>query len=128
MAQTITVNVNASVSGGTTGVPPFSLSPAALSAVTLSGTGSAMGLQIVGTSAENLAVGDVDLTSGGHLIIRNVDATNYVQLGRDNTGFVATARLRVGDPYQYFFIEPGITPQMKANTSPCKVEFYLWQA
>lgn len=124
MANTISVGVSVNLQGAF----PFSLPQPSIAAITLSGTGMAAGFQAVGTAAENLDIGDVDLTNGGHLVMRNLDATNYVQFGKDSTGFVAVTRLPVSGFYQYVFIDPGVTPQLKANTASCKVEFYLWQA
>lgn len=82
--------------------------------------GAAGGVQNIGTTEESLSAGD--LTTKGWLFIRNLDATNYVQLGF-STG-VYGCRLEAGEPAT-FRTEPAATIYLKANTAACNVQ-YLW--
>jgi len=73
-------------------------------------------VQIIGTSAEALDVGDVSTI--GYVLIKNLDSTNFVELALDSG--VSTqkfAKLRAGD----FAVFPASTATIyaKADTSPC---------
>lgn len=74
---------------------------------------SAGGVQIVGTSAEALNLGDV--SSVGPMVLINLDATNYVEFGIDSSGFVPIGRIEPGEAAMY---QPssGTTPYVRANT------------
>ena len=79
---------------------------------------SAGGVQIVGTSAETLNLGDV--SSVGPMVLVNLDATNYVEFGIDSTGFVPIGRIDPGEAAVY---RPsvGTTPYVRANTADVKI-------
>ena len=85
-------------------------------------SGAASGVQSIGTSAENIAVGDV--STAGYLFIKNLDATNYVDIGKDNTGFVAVGKLKAGEMC-CFRVAGSTTIQLKADTAACKVQYLL---
>ena len=85
-------------------------------------SGAASGVQSVGTSAENIAGGDV--STPGYLFLKNIDGTNYVDVGVDNTGFVAMAKLKAGEQ-ACFRVAGSTTIQLKANTATCKVQYLL---
>ena len=82
--------------------------------------GAASGVQEIGTSEETLSSGD--LTNKGWLFLRNIDDTNYVQLGFA-TG-VYGARLEPAE-VAIFRTEPAATVYLKADTAACNVQ-YLW--
>jgi len=90
--------------------------------VTQSAEGAASGVQAVGTSAENIAGGDV--TTPGYLHLKNLDSTNYVEFGKDNTGFVAVGKLEAGEE-AVFRVADSSTIQLKANTASCNVAYLL---
>jgi hypothetical protein len=72
-----------------------------------------------------LAVGDVGTL--GLFMIRNLDSTNYVQIGKKVAGAMeASIRLRPGIP-MVIQSEPGITWTAKANTAACKVLIKIWE-
>lgn len=80
-------------------------------------------VQAVGTSYEAMLFGDVG--TPGWLFIRNIDDTNYVSLSVD--GVTEFARLNPGEPWMSLRLGPGVTtPQLKANTLACKVEYKLF--
>lgn len=77
----------------------------------------------VGTSEEDLSVGDVGTL--GVLCLRNLDSANYVQWGPKSAGsMVAVGRLKAGE-VAYIRLEPGITLRWVANTAACKVQVML---
>ena len=76
-------------------------------------------VQAVGTSAENLDVGDVSAV--GPLIIKNLDATNFVQIGYDDTGFVALFDLLPGESCLLPRPSSGVTLQVKADTGAVNI-------
>lgn len=82
--------------------------------------GCAEGVQAIGTSEETLSTGD--LSTYGWLFLRNLDDTNYVQLGF-STG-VYGCRLEAGE-CAMFRTEPAADMYLKANTAACDVQ-YRW--
>ena len=78
----------------------------------------------VGTSEENLAVGDVSVL--GWIFLRNLDTTNYVEWGASaTTPTLATiGRLEAGE-VAAFRMEPGVTLRWKADTATVKVKVLL---
>lgn len=76
-------------------------------------------VQAVGTSSETLQLGDV--TTLGYLMIKNLDATNYVEVASD-TGFGAStivSKLLAGDII--LLKAPVATLYVKANTAACNI-------
>ncbi len=115
MADEITITmrigcINGSYNPGTLSVSGATFDQAAV--------GASEGVQNIGTSEETLSVGD--MTTYGWLYIRNLDATNYVQLGF-STG-VYGCRLEASEPAM-FRVEPAGTVYLKANTAACDVQF-----
>jgi len=75
---------------------------------------------IVGTSEEALTVGDISTL--GRIYFKNLDSTNYVDIGPDSGGsMVGCIRLKPGEEH-WFRSKPGITWKGQANTAACKVE------
>ena len=90
--------------------------------VTQTAEGISSGVQTVGTSAENITTGDI--TTPGYLHLKNLDTTNYVEFGADNTGFVAVGKLKAGEE-AVFRVAASTTIQLKADTASCNVAFQL---
>lgn len=61
------------------------------------------------------------LTAARWILIKNVDAANYVDIGPDSTGLVALARLKAGESMQ-FPIKPSVTLKALANTASVIIE------
>lgn len=80
------------------------------------------GVQIIGTAEESFTKGDVGTI--GYLACRNLDATNFIQLGA-TTG-VYSIKLLAGEgcvvPWK------ASTTYVKADTASCEVEFLLVEA
>jgi len=86
--------------------------------------GPTPGYVTIGTTEESFAF--PELSTLGFLIMRNLDATNYVQWGFA-TG-VYGGRMRAGEPAGPFRLEPGATLYLKANTAACKVLLYALES
>jgi hypothetical protein len=87
--------------------------------ITQTGVGAHCPVVSVGTSEEDLTVGDISTL--GWLTLQNLDATNYVQWGPKSGGaMVAVGRLKPGE-IAHLRLEPGITLRWIANTGACKV-------
>ena len=56
--------------------------------------------------------------------MKNLDSTNYVEFGVDNTGFVACGKIRPGKQAM-FEIADSTTLQLRANTSACDVQYLV---
>ena len=85
--------------------------------------GAYSAIQSVGTSEENIAVGDV--AAGRFVAMRNLDATNYVSWGQDHSSTMRKiGRLRAGS-VALFELEPGETIRAQANTAACRVKVVI---
>ena len=81
------------------------------------------GVQIIGTSEEDLAVGDVG--TPGFLWLRNLDTTNYIQIGKKVSGAMESSiKLLAGQ--SAWLPSDNITWRAKANTASCKLEFVMF--
>lgn len=79
----------------------------------------------VGTSEEVITDGDVGTL--GWLIMRNLDATNYVEWGPESSGsMVPIGKMEPGEP-ALFRLKPGITLRAQANTAACKVDVRIYE-
>ena len=94
--------------------------------VTQAAIGGNGGVQEIGFAAhEALALGDVG--TEGWLIVRNIDDTNFVDLGVDvAAAFEPFIRLEPGEPALFRLSkDAGATPYAQADTAAVKVEFML---
>jgi len=80
-------------------------------------------VQSVGTSEEELAQG-ADLGTPGYLFLKNLDATNYVEVG--STTGVYDIKLLAGEVAIYR--HNSATVYAKANSAACLVEYILAEA
>lgn len=81
--------------------------------------GEALSTQNVGTTHEALALGDV--STPGPFILKNLDSTNYFELGHDDTGsFVPHQKCAAG---KHITCSPasGVTYYVRANTAAVKI-------
>lgn len=123
MANEIKLSVNATLTNGYLS-RTFQTGQLSITQTTL---GAYAAVVSVGTSEEDLATGDVSTL--GYLLMRNLDATNYVQWGPKSAGaMVAVGRLKPGGEPAVIRLEPGITIRWVANTAACKVAVELWEA
>lgn len=77
-------------------------------------------VQSVGTSEEELAQG-ADLGTPGYVFIKNMDSTNYVEVG--STTGVYDLKLQAGECAVYR--HNSNTLYAKANTAACLVEYII---
>ena len=89
--------------------------------VDVSGDHSIYRTQEIGTSAETLDIGEI--TTVGWAFFRNLDNTNYVDIGYDDSGFKNLIRLKAGK-YCIFRLAQN-TPYAKANTANIDLEYIL---
>lgn len=89
--------------------------------VTVTGSDYAYQTQNVGTSAENLDKGDI--TSPGYCLMHNLDSSNFVEVGYDDSGFKPTIKLKALEWALFRFTQT--TPQVKADSSACNIEYFL---
>lgn len=92
---------------------------------TLTGTLHSHKQQVVGTTAEALDLGEI--TAGGFLAIKNLDATNYVQV-RGAAGQTPLARLRAGEGCVFRLDNAATAPTVQANTAAVTIEYLLLEA
>lgn len=93
--------------------------------VTQSGEGLTTGIQNVGTSAENIEIGDVG--TEGIAMFENLDATNYIEIGWDATGFQSAFKLLAGQ-FAIVPLNPSRTWQARANTAAVELYYAICEA
>jgi hypothetical protein len=80
------------------------------------------GIQNVGTAEESLDAGDV--TTIGFVGVRNMDETNYIEVG--GTTGVYSIKLKAGEGFCARWNHNDVF--VKANTAACKVEYLIIEA
>ena len=97
------------------------------SVVNLTQTGALIydNLHSVGTTEETAGPAFGDIGTEGWCCIYNLDTTNYVQVGFATT--VYGMRLYGGGAPADFFLEPGATLYLKANTAACNVRIIVYE-
>ena len=105
----------------------FTISPqGGTTNVTLTGTGYVANKQTIGFAAhEALVLGEV--ASPGLAWFKNLDATNYVEIGYDTAGtFRPGIKLLAGDPpMQFRFSAAAAAPYAQANTGAAKLAYII---
>jgi hypothetical protein len=85
--------------------------------VTISGTEVKSGIESVGTSNETITIP----ASPGYVFVKNLDSTNFIQLGPDSTNYFL--KLLAGQ-WAIFPIN-GTALNAKANTAACNLEYIV---
>lgn len=81
----------------------------------------------VGTSEEDLSVGDITASNGCWVYMKNVDSTNFVKFGPKSAGnMVEFGRLYAGKS-AWFFLAPSVTLRWIADTAAVKVMTKLYE-
>ena len=95
--------------------------------VTMTGTKSLRGVQSIGFAAEEaIVIGEVP--AGGYIIIRNLDATNYVRI-RPLAGTTPLIRLTPARPVCVFPLDASATaPTAQADTAAVLIEYLVLEA
>lgn len=87
--------------------------------VDISGDHSIYRTQEIGTSAETLDIGEISTV--GWSFFRNLDNTNYVEIGYDDTGFKNLIKLKPGE---YCMVRLGQNaPYARADTAAVDLEY-----
>ena len=91
--------------------------------VTVTGDAFSHEVQEIGTVEEALAQGS-ELGTPGYIFIKNLDSTNYVEIG--STTGVYDIKLKAGEVCLYR--HNSATVYAKSNTATCNVEYVLIEA
>jgi hypothetical protein len=86
--------------------------------VTISGTAVTQGVQSIPTADTTLSI----VAAPGYVYVKNLDATNYVQVGPDATNWFI--KLLAGQ--HALFPINGTALHAKANTGACNLEFIVF--
>lgn len=122
MANTHTVSASVQFSDGTDGYG-INLNPVTS---TQGAPAIAHGVVTIGTSEETLSIGDV--AAGGLFVFKNRGPTNFVEIGPDNGGTLLPFVKCAADKFGQI---PGLsstTIKAKADTAPCVLEYWLFNA
>lgn len=120
MAGTISANVSISVQHGDLN-DTLNMQATGLTQTT---QGKAGGIQNVATSYEALDVGDV--ATNGWVLLKNLDATNYVEVGREvSSAFYGVVRIEAGEVALFRMSQA--TMFVQANTATIKLQYSLYE-
>lgn len=87
--------------------------------------GKGGGIQIIGTSEEVVAFGDV--ATEGYIYLKNLDGTNYVTWGPEATGaMVVMGKLKPGE-FTWFRVAPTVIMRAQADTAAVKLDVRLYE-
>jgi hypothetical protein len=94
--------------------------------VSMSGGDHLSGTQNVGTSWEVLTLGEIG--TRGFCFVKNLDATNYVELNSDDAPTNATIRLEAGEFTLFRAGQVNTNLRGRANTAAVNVQFWYFEA
>ena len=93
--------------------------------LTMAGSEMVQATQSIGTSSETLNLGDITGIPGA-IVIKNLDATNYIEIGGDTGLTVFKIKLLAG---QFVAFQPtSATIYAKANTAAVRVQIIATEA
>lgn len=80
----------------------------------------------IGTSEEALELGEVDISANGgaHLVVKNDDATNFIEI-RDSTGGNDLVKVLPGGVAYFMITSTATAPFAIANSAACEIEYML---
>lgn len=117
MANEISITAKLSVSKGGTTVT----NATSTDSIDMTGTNMLTLVQNIGTSYEALTLTDIDTASKYFVLLRNKDATNYVEVSFD-AGSTYSLRMDAGELCGPLPIVAGEQIGCRANTAACEVE------
>jgi hypothetical protein len=83
----------------------------------------------VGTSEEDIAVGDINTANGYWLAMKNLDSTNFVKYGPKASGsMVEFGRIKKGTGWHWLFVAPNVVLRWVADTAQVKVQIKAFEA
>jgi len=92
---------------------------------TQTGNGVSSGVYLVSDSAA-VAIPLAGIVEPESALLRNLDDTNFVTLGYDNTGFVPVMKIRPGQCVLVNLDGVLAVPQLKADTNDCLVSYSIF--
>jgi len=120
MADEIKVSLNITI----TNAPlKDNVRPGQISYTMSAATGGNPGTVAIGTAEENVAFGDV---SPGLVFIQNLDATNFVEFGKDDAGTMKEIGKISAGKIALFELAASETLRMKADTSSVNCLIKAW--
>lgn len=117
MASEISITAKLSVSKGGTTVT----NATSTDSIDMTGTNMLTLVQNIGTSYEALTLTDIDTASKYFVMLRNKDATNYVEVSFD-AGSTYSLRMDAGELCGPLPMVAGEQIGCRANTAACEVE------
>jgi hypothetical protein len=90
----------------------------------MSGTESIQSTQLIGTSAETVGLGEIS-GAPGKVIIKNLDSTNFVEIGGDSGLTVFKLKIPAGD--EQIFAPTSGTIYAKADTANVRIQVTAWE-
>ena len=117
MANEISITAKLSVSKGGTAVTNFT----STDSIDMTGTNMLTVVQNIGTSYEALTLTDIDTAAKYFVMLRNKDATNYVEVSFD-AGSTFSLRMEPGELCGPLPMVAGEQIGCRANTAACEVE------
>lgn len=122
MATTITAGLSASVEYNN-----FKDTIAKTLTVTLNNLGGVFGVQNIGTTAEDIAMGDLSTANQGYCFLQNQDATNFVSFGWDDGGTIKEiGKLKPGE-WCWFRLMTSKQLMAKADTAAINLEYRIYR-
>ena len=122
MANEITLSASLAFAKGT--IASITRSVSSLSR-DVAGSKVIVNVQNINTSEEAIQIGDAG--AGGYMFLKNLDATNYVQI-KPGTGDDPLIRLKPGDIALFRLDDSASAPYAQANTAACDLEVMLISA
>ena len=105
------INVSASLTASKNGI---TLSQSASKAIDMAGSNLLFATQLIGTSSETVSLGEISGAPSA-ILIKNLDSTNYVEIGGDSGLTVFKIKIPAG---QFAIFQPSSgTLYAKANTA-----------
>ncbi len=102
-------------------------SKSASGSITMNGSHYASGAMNIPTTAGGTAIPLGSVATNGTACFKNLDATNYVEIGVQVTGtFYPLIRLKPGEP-AYLRISPSAVPYALANTAAVALEYLIYE-
>lgn len=123
MANEITMSASMTVSKGGVAISTGSLAKT----LDMTGTYAATESQSIGTSNEALSFNTTDITGEVNLVVKNMDATNYVEIFKDSGNTHLLSKLKAGQSCLLANV-PSATLYGRANTAAVIVQFWIGQA
>jgi len=117
MANEISITAKLSVSKGGTTVTNVT----STDSIDMTGTSMLTVVQSIGTSYEALTLTDIDTAARYFVMLRNKDATNYVEVSFD-AGSTFSLRMDAGELCGPLPMVAGEQIGCRANTAACEVE------